>query len=522
MQHRRNLTWAFGLGFLLLVSLTLGNTIFPAQAATPSATDPILQLTPGSNVACVNTTPDGSGCGASCGECFNNVQTAVDAVPSGGTVRIAQGTYTGSGSAVVNVTKQLRLEGGYDASCTSATGGVTVLDGEWLRTVVEVEAIGPVELYTLTLTHGTGKGNCDTSASQYGGCGGGLYVLDTPVIVNSCRFENNLGSAIGSGAGGGAFVLNAISGEYAQFINCTFVNNVANTFDVGVGWGGGLYLDSGTQQGPSHITDCTLMDNTGSNKNEGYGGGAYIAGYAEVVNNVFVNNYAGRDTAKYGWGGALYLWQTKRLDLMNNTLSANVAAQNPGSENFNAAGGAIFASTNISLTAINNIIVNNEARDEGTAIYFESFTSNPVNAWFYHNTIVGNKGNSDSGAVTLQYVVGDVHTVFTNNIIAGHQYGIDNKNPVHNDVSGEKNLLWNANNGTTGNFPVIAEPKLTPDYHPQLGSAVIQAGLLLPPATHFWIAFDKDGNTRPQGTLPNIGAYETHRNAIHLPVVLRR
>ena len=185
-------------------------------------------------------------------------------------------------------------------------------------------------------------------------------------------------------------------------------------------------------------------------------------------------------------------------------------------------GGAIYASTDVTMTAINNVIVKNVARDSGTAVYFESTELLlPVNAWFWHNTIVGNKGDSTAGAVTIGDNSGTTNAVLINNIFAGNAFGVDIKNPFEDVLTMNTNCVWNVTEGFPGDFAVISDPMLTSEYYPRIGSPVIGAGKW-PISGHTGLLTDKDGISRPQDTKPYIGAYETTRNAVYLAAVFRK
>ena len=525
MQHRRYVVWAFAFGFFFLIGISLYTSAFTVRAAIPGKVDPVILVTPGYTVACVNSA--GSGCTAACGGCYDSIQKGVDAVPTGGTVRIAQGTYTGSGGAVVEIYKAMTVQGSYDASCSVLDSGQTVIDGEGVRTVIEVQSAGGlVTLNYLSLARGIGDGNCDANPDlDFGGCGGGLYVSETPVVVTMCNFVANTGNlgSLGTGAGGGAFIANYLGGAYAHLTECNFLSNLGSTLNVG--WGGGLYIEAGTSLSPALVESSNFNDNVASIKDRGQGGGGFASGYVNINETEFYNNRAGADISPFGYGGALYVWKAQGIELTNNTFISNTAVEAPLLTSQKASiGGAIYATTQVEMTAINNLISKNVARDEGTAVYLES-AELTLNAWFWHNTIVGNTGSSTSGAFTVghpEHSTGITNAYLENNIVAGNTLGLDIKDFTTDSLKTNKNCLWNNTEGFPGDFSIIADPNLTPEYYPQDGSPVLGAGAWPIVPGHAALAQDKDGLSRPQNSLPNIGVFESTRNATFLPLLFRR
>ena len=139
--------------------------------------------------------------------------------------------------------------GAYDPAFTGPDPDLyeTVLDAQWGGSVVSVTNAGDVTLKHLIITHGDGSGNCGSY-----GCGGGIYIEDTTVRIESCSIHNNLGSSDGTqGAGGGAYVANWSSSLFADIKNTTFFSNVAST--ASTGWGGGMYLNAGSVMTPAAV-----------------------------------------------------------------------------------------------------------------------------------------------------------------------------------------------------------------------------------------------------------------------------
>ncbi|MDF1514480.1 MAG: choice-of-anchor Q domain-containing protein [Anaerolineae bacterium] len=496
----------------VLLAVIFGSMLFTAPV--PSAAVSLAPTPSDPNLVCVNGT--GTGCTFLCGGCYDAVQTAVDAVPSGGTVRVAAGTYTGHAVAhnnVVLIDKSLSLQGSFDATCSTSGAGETILDGAGTRTVIKVTSgeTNPVSLSQLTLKNGNGIGNCGVT---YEGCGGGLYVDQTPITVSGVIFRDNVGCKLGSGAGGGAYVNNLDASAAAHFDSCQFITNIAS--DQSIGFGGALLIDAGLSPAQTIVENNVFTGNSGSTKYEGYGGAVYITERVDLHDNVFTNNFAAADQGLYGSGGAVYLWKAVDVALWNNEFVQNSTIEIPGQFSVGR-GGAFFASTGITMTVYNNLFVRNSALSAGSAIYMES-TGLPVNAEFWHNTILHNQESGSVAAIVLGDNSGATNAGFINNIIAGNAQGFDNQNAALNELRLDTNCLWNAVDTETGTAPMLQDPQLSPAYYPRTGSPVIEAGL---PVGQAFLGMDKDGLTRPQGTAPNLGAYESTRQVTMLPVVLR-
>ena len=97
---------------------------------------------PTSNTYCVQA--NGSATGAPCtnANAYTTIQAAVGLAAAGDEVRIAYGTYTGSGTAVVAVNTGITIIGGYAGGTTgwaASTDAVnTIIDGQGARNTVAV------------------------------------------------------------------------------------------------------------------------------------------------------------------------------------------------------------------------------------------------------------------------------------------------------------------------------------------------------------------------------------------------
>lgn len=257
----------------------------------------------------------GNNCLASWKPCAT-VQWAVDQAQASDTVKVAGDDYTGSGSEVVGVSKNLTLTGGYAASDWNASApeaNPTRLSGQDARRVVVVTGAVSVTIDGFHLLNGSVSGD-----------GGGLYIDGgaTVTLVNS-RVYNNSVSGTGNGggvyAGSGALTLSqsqvysntAISGGgvYAANANLTLRDNRIYT-NTATFQGGGLYaLNS-----PVLMERNVILDNQAD-----LGGGGAITNTARIT---MTNNIIGANRASAGGDGLLFDGSGSG-DLRHNTIADN-------------------------------------------------------------------------------------------------------------------------------------------------------------------------------------------------------
>lgn len=160
-------------------------------------------------------------------------------------------------------------------------------------------------------------------------------------------------------------------------------------------------------------------------------------------------------------------------------------------------------------TLVNNAVV----RSGGKAISFQTYSAAPLTATLIHNTLIG------SGTGHGVYVeTGYVTVLLTNTIVASHTWGITNTVPASSTVTADHTLFWaNDQDGIVGMNPVYGDPAFIDlgmgGYHLGPGSAAIDAGVVTVENV------DIDGDSRPLGLVPDIGADEARR--AFLPLVLR-
>jgi parallel beta-helix repeat protein len=520
MRHfTRNTTIALALG----LGLALASLYVLSVNPRPVLADPgdLFATTGGMGTACTQDTP-----------C--TLQTALAQATGGDTIYVAQGTYTGTGAAVITVTESITLAGGWDGA---PTGDVvrdpdaypTTLDGEWQRRVVYIGGTITPTIDGLIVTRGnaTGLGGAPYDQDD----GGGIYSEGaSPIVVNNV-ITNNLGSSSTDtyGEGGGIYLVNASA--TAVISGNTIISNTASTGYTGYGGGIGLYESDATVEGNQ------VLSNTGSTADWGIGGGIWISRHhPRVVSNTIQWNKASAANEPSGRGGGLYLSYTSSL------VESNLIADNQtdpfkighgggvydlyGSPTLNGnrilsntamLGGGIYVFRSATFTLTNNVIARNTAQ----GLYFYGSTSNPVTGMLANNTIA----HSLNEGVFLQ---DHVALALTNNIIAGNVKGIwttaattatvdhtlffDN---TSGDIEGPGSI--SSTDEITGSDPLFVDPAGW-DYHILPGSPAIDAGATVP-----WLTTDIDGDARawPAGGAYDVGADEARWLPVYLPLVLR-
>ena len=202
-----------------------------------------------------------------------------------------------------------------------------------------------------------------------------------------------------------------------------------------------------------------------------------------------------------GAGGGLFLSQTQPW-LERNLILKNVAAG--GSQ---GRGGGVRLLGCAAFTLTNNIIALNGASALGSGVAILDSTG-----WLAHNTIAENAlGDRVGVAVAGSSMVGLV-----NNIVASHTVGITH---TGSGIVAAQYTLFDGNtldygSGVSSANEVPGPAGLSPSYHLYAYSGAIDRALPLAQVTD-----DVDGDVRPQGAGPDVGADEARM--VMLPLVLR-
>lgn len=373
------------------------------------------------------------------------------------------------------LSKTLTLQGGWNLDFTvrDPTLYPTTLDAGGNRRVLYITGAITPTVMDLNLTGGNAANLGGDPGGE--GSGGGIYVVTATATISGCRIYGN--QAV---YGGGIFLLRS----NARLIGNTVTENRADLF------GGGIEIDYGD--------------------------------FAELRGNIVLSNAVGSAacSSQFCGGGGIYIFKTTAIALTNTVITSNTTQVEGGGLyldtsmvtarntvlRYNQAdigGGLTVYSTTAWMT--NTLIADNQATDHASGVEATAAT-----LAMRHTTVARNTGGDGSGF----YVADDLGryslVTLTNTILVSQTVGITVTAGSAATLNG---VLWfgnDVNSGGAGTLnitqaltgaPAFVDPA-GGDYHIQGTSLARDAGLLGPADT------DLDGNPRPQGKAPDLGAYE--------------
>ncbi len=353
--------------------------------------NPCLSLTAGR--AYVMQSATGANNGSNWSDAFTDFQSALEATRNCGVTEIwvAQGTYLPSKDVsdlvpafdrnkTFFINKDVKIFGGFiggetalsarlpDTYITTLSGDIGVADVNndnaiHVITIDGVPATSTLDAFTIT------KGNSDNLTGTSSFDGAGVFLKESNILIEDCKFTSNLADT-----GGGAIAIWATAGTTIspKISNCYFSQNIAmgdgdaTLFPSATNAGGGairLY-SQGTSSICSPVIDKCIFDNNYTI--HGHGGAINSTGSYNVpiiTNTVFTQNQAGVSSTYLTNGGAIFN-QSQKASISNSVFEGNLAA---------GGGGGIY-NLNDDPKILNSTFFNNKA-DTGGAI--ENTNSNP-------------------------------------------------------------------------------------------------------------------------------------------------
>ncbi len=296
----------------------------------------------------------------------------------------------------------------------------TIIDGAGIDRIFHITGNYVVVFSGITIQNGSAPG------VGLDGTGAGIFSNGT-LSLNQCTIRNNTASNSGGGIyHGGSLTLNSsritgnrasvgggISGLGFSAVQSIIANNMATSY------GGGLHIAFGN----TGIQSSSIADNKAP-----YAGGIYIYPYTTVTlaestisGNIATNEGFGTFSSNAGGG----IYNSGSLSLTASTLSTNAAGQTTGSNDFGQGGGIYNFSADqnqpASVTLTNTTISGNVALNYGggLSIHSGSVTMNNVtitnNSADTRNAGTGNGGGIDNGAFSGGGLINLKNTIIAGN-----------------------------------------------------------------------------------------------------------
>jgi len=378
-------------------------------------------------------------------------------------------TIAGPGPASLTVARN-GAQGTPDFGIFTVPVGVEVtISGLTISGGLEMSGGGISNAGMLTLTGCTVSGNLAGDSS-----GGGIFNSGTLTLTDSTVSGNRAGDS----SGGGIYNSGTLT-----LTDSTLSTNGA------VGIGGGIDNDNG---GTLTITHCTLSSNSVGSFNPGAGGGIANDGTLTLTDSTVSGNSASGGIGDSGGGG---ITNNGTLSLTGCTLSGNSAGSGGGVYNggmltatdctlsSNSAGSGGIESDNGGTVTLTDCTLSSNSAGSGGGIYISQFGlgANVTATTSLFDNLTGGNLVLEAGAAFVSLG----HNLFSDTPSAAlAPTDLINTDPLLGPL---------ADNGG----PAFTQALLP-------GSPAIDAGVAVPGVTT-----DQRGVPRPQGSAPDIGAFES-------------
>ena len=307
--------------------------------------------------------------GMSWATAYSDLQSAVDAAPANAHVWVAEGRYTATGDAVLNMRAAVALYGGFSGTEVYRdqrdwNARKSIIDGQEARRGVMGADNATLDGFTVT------RGSAESGA--------GVFINGTSPVIAHCVFTGNYATIIGGG------LVN--SGGVPLIEDCVFRGNTAKLA------GGGMYCDG---PGGTVLRRCLFEQNSTSTNSSQEFGGAIVCYYSSLT----MNECVVRLNSSSRGGGLAGIYGT--LTLQDCVFSENLAQSSAGAiaiaggtaaaddcifmQNSAMDGGALDNSEG-DWTLNNCVFQENSAAKEGGAIQNSLGSLNARNCTFTQNS----------------------------------------------------------------------------------------------------------------------------------------
>ncbi|TPE41028.1 BACON domain-containing protein [Pontibacter mangrovi] len=314
-----------------------------------------------------------------------SLENALAIAVSGNTVHIAEGTYTPSvtvtggdaadaGDVTFEISKYIRLKGGYPADAAEGSEAnpqehATILSGGGAAYHVVTVSAPKIEgqkvvLEGLRITDG--KAGAATSSAEINGLafrrdyGGGITIGNAVVDILSTEIVDNKSDK-------------NVAGLYAFGGSVVTVKNSKINRNLSSGNAGGVWIS----ESEAHFFDSEVRENES-------GTAAGVHGYPDATVNMYNSVIA--DNKGKSYGAAYYIRQNSKGLLVNCLISGNTSTSANG-------GGGVMMYNNNEATIINTTITGNSIAGPGGGIYRRS----GVNTVRIYNSIVAGNTQKNDG-----------------------------------------------------------------------------------------------------------------------------
>lgn len=314
-----------------------------------------------------------------------DLQSAINQIPDGGIIEMADGTYyapnNGLGFVIHNLKKGFTIR--------AAEGATVILDGGGTRQILhfvntDLSLGGWVTFEGITFANGY---------STTDGLAGGVTMQKAQATFIDSVFRNNVSKPPLTGAGGIAVSIYST----AFFFDCTWRDNVAKNY------GAGLAVQDNATAYVHHSWFYNNRTNDVNHANWAAGGGIHVGNSRlRVSNSRFENNQAGYV------GGAIYVignWRdpasvpTADVIIANSTFYQNMAVSNGVSLPSPTQGGAVHVEDQARTRIYNSRFILNTA-DIGGGLNLYRGETEVYDSVFLGNRAVGvGGGNGFGGAI---------------------------------------------------------------------------------------------------------------------------